>query len=69
MLQKLINPVVVYVYVIVVVKVIGSLVEFYGYIEFSDNRVGDYTALEMLSFAQIRIHEGLQLLFTGNKGE
>ena len=40
----------------------------YGYVEFSNNEVSTATALELLSFAQINVRNGLQMKFDGNIG-
>lgn len=42
--------------------------DIYGYMEFSNNEVNTATALELLSFAQIRVQIGLQMNFNGNIG-
>ena len=49
-------------------KIIGSLVDFEGEMEFRKNKVSGEGALYLLSFAQIRLRRGTSLVFDENVG-
>lgn len=51
-------------------QIIGSLVELLGDMYFANNTVkGDSAALQLLSFAQVRLHHGLNMTFENNVGK
>ena len=49
-------------------QLISILLEVFGSLEFLDNEVGDAAALELLSSAQVRLHQGAHMEFRRNKG-
>lgn len=55
-------------YVFLVLQVIGSSVVLHDHMEFLNNSAVDGAALYLESFAQIRLADGLQMLFSGNVG-
>lgn len=46
----------------------GSVVDFEGETTFTDNSVTQFGALQLLSFAQIRLMGGCRMKFSGNVG-
>jgi len=55
-------------YFIIVNKIIGSLAEVHGTLEFLGNYVGDTAALELVSSSQLRLHQGAHMEFRKNRG-
>ena len=49
-------------------QLISILLEVFGSLEFLGNEVGDTAALELLSSAQVRLHQGAHMEFRRNKG-
>ena len=52
----------------VILQVIGSRLTVGGELKFIKNTVVDGGALSLLSFAQMRLNHGVQILFQGNNG-
>ena len=50
-------------------QIIGSVVDFEGETIFTENRVAEFGALQLLSFAQIRFMSGSRMKFVGNVGK
>ena len=50
-------------------QIIGSVVDFEGETVFSENRVVEFGALQLLSFAQIRFTSGSSMKFVRNIGK
>ena len=50
-------------------QIIGSVIDFEGETIFTENRVAEFGALQLLSFAQIRFMSGSRMKFVGNVGK
>ena len=49
-------------------QIIGSLVDVFGAMEFTNNEASNAAAMELLSFAQVRLHNGAKVEFRENMG-